>query len=263
MADYRYLQLERERGCVTLWLNRPERRNALNAALILELQHAIEQVGSQQDTRVLVLAGRGESFCAGADLDWMREQAQANYDDNLEDARRFGLLLRALVRCPRPTVARIQGAALGGALGLIAACDLALASHEALFGATETRLGLTPSTIAPYVCAAIGQRAALAWFLRGDRLSAAEAQRLGLVHEVTESASLDERLQSLLSALLLGAPGAQQHCKWLLGELRQLPLYSHEQLEESARSLASVRAGQEAGEGIAAFFARRKASWAP
>jgi methylglutaconyl-CoA hydratase len=99
--------------------------------------------------------------------------------------------------------------------------------------------------------------------LRGDRLSAAEAQRLGLVHEVTESASLDERLQSLLSALLLGAPGAQQHCKWLLGELRQLPLYSHEQLEESARSLASVRAGQEAGEGIAAFFARRKASWAP
>jgi methylglutaconyl-CoA hydratase len=156
----------------------------------------------------------------------------------------------------------VQGAALGGALGLVAACDLALASRDAVFGATETRLGLTPSTIAPYLCAAVGERAALGWFLRGERFGAEEAHRLGLVHELAAPEALEERLQSLLSGLLSGAPAAQQHCKWLMGELRQLPRYSQEQLEQSARSLASVRAGQEAREGIEAFFAHRRPFWA-
>jgi methylglutaconyl-CoA hydratase len=262
MTEYRYLQLERVDGCATLWLDRAERHNVLTAELIAELHHAIDAVASDAALRVLVLAGRGASFCAGGDLTWMRAQGAAPPEQNLEDARRLGFMLRALARCPKPTVARVHGAAIGGGLGLVAACDLAIASRSAVFGAPETRLGLSPSSIAPYVVAAIGERAARAWFLLGGRLDAADAQRLGLVQEVVEPEALEQRLQGLLSTLRLGAPGAQQHCKWLFGELRSLASGSLEQLEEGARSLASVRAGAEAREGIEAFFARRKPAWA-
>ena len=261
MNDFRYLQLERADGCVTVWLNRPERHNALNAEMIVELHRAMEEVGSDDAARVLVLAGRGESFCAGGDLEWMRARAAAPFEQNLEDARELGFMLRALARCPKPTVARVHGAAIGGGLGLVAACDLAIASRSAVFGAPETRLGLTPSSIAPYITAAIGERAARAWFLLGERLGAVEVQQLGLLQEVVEPEALEQRLQALLATLRLSAPGAQQHCKWLLAELRSLAPGSLEQLEEGARSLASVRAGAEAREGIEAFFARRKPSW--
>ncbi|HEY7930390.1 MAG TPA: enoyl-CoA hydratase-related protein [Steroidobacteraceae bacterium] len=262
MSEYRCLELEQSEGCVTLWLNRPERHNALDAELIAELHHAIDEVASRPTVRVLVLAGRGASFCAGGDLEWMRAQAAAPLDQNLQDARQLGFMLRSLANCPKPTVARVHGAAIGGGLGLVAACDLAIASSSAQFGAPETRLGLSPSSIAPYVSAAIGERAARAWFLLGERLQAEEVQRLGLVHEVVAPEGLEPALQSVLAALRLGAPQAQQHSKWLLGELRALPARSLEQIEECARSLASVRAGAEAREGMEAFFARRKPAWA-
>lgn len=262
MSEYQYLQLEYGEDCATLWLNRPERHNALNAAMIGELHHAIDEIGSQDRVRVLVLAGRGDSFCAGGDLEWMRAQAAASAERNLEDARELGYMLRSLADCPKPTVARVHGAAIGGGLGLVAACDLAIAARNASFGAPETRLGLTPSSIAPYLVAAIGERATRCWCLLGERLDAAQVQRLGLVHEVAEPEALDQQLQALLATLRLGAPEAQEHCKWLLAELRGLPSRSLEQLEECARSLASVRAGAEAREGIEAFFAHRKPAWA-
>ncbi|HEX4050273.1 MAG TPA: enoyl-CoA hydratase-related protein [Steroidobacteraceae bacterium] len=262
MSEYRYLQLEQADGCVTLWLNRPERHNALNAPLIAELHHAIDEVASREDVRVVVLSGRGASFCAGGDLEWMRAQAAAPIEQNLQDARHLGFMLRTLASCAKPTVACVHGAALGGGLGLVAACDLVIASASAQFGATETRLGLAPSSIAPYISAAIGERAARAWFLLGERFAAQQVQRLGLVHQVVEPESLETALQSLLATLRLGAPQAQQHSKWLMGELRGLPPRSVEQLEECARSLASVRAGAEAREGIEAFFERRKPAWA-
>ncbi len=148
---------------------------------------------------------------------------QRRSSQNLQDARQLGFMLRSLANCPKPTVARVHGAAIGGGLGLVAACDLAIASSSAQFGAPETRLGLSPSSIAPYVSAAIGERAARAWFLLGERLKAEEVQRLGLVHEVVEPEELESGLQRLLAALRLGAPQAQQHSKWLLGELRALP----------------------------------------
>jgi methylglutaconyl-CoA hydratase len=191
----------------------------------------------------------------------MRDKATAPFEQNLQDARQLGFMLRSLANCAKPTVARVQGAVLGGGLGLVAACDLVIASASAQFGATETRLGLAPSSIAPYISAAVGERAARAWFLLGERLGAQEAQRLGLVHEVVEPEALEAGLQRLLATLRLGAPQAQQHSKCLLGELRSLPSRSLEQLEECARSLASVRAGAEAREGIEAFFARRKPAW--
>jgi methylglutaconyl-CoA hydratase len=261
MSDYRYLEIEQADGCVTLWLNRPERHNALHAPLITELHHAIDEVSSRAEVRVVVLSGRGPSFCAGGDLEWMRDRAAAPPEQNLQDARQLGFMLRSLANCPKPTVARVHGAALGGGLGLVAACDLAIASASAVFGATETRLGLCPSSIAPYMTAAIGERAARAWFLLGARLGAQEVQRMGLVQQVAEPEALDETMRSLLDTLQLGAPQAQQHSKWLLGELRVLPSRSFEQLEECARSLASVRAGTEAREGIEAFFAHRKPAW--
>ena len=262
MSEYRYIELEQADGCVTLWLNRPERHNALNAALISELHHAIDEAASRVAVRAVVLAGRGASFCAGGDLEWMRANAAAPIEQNLQDARQLGFMLRTLANCPKPTIARVHGAALGGGLGLAAACDLVIASANAQFGATETRLGLAPSSIAPYISAAIGERAARAWFLLGERLTASTVQRLGLVHEVVDPEALDVALQRLLATLRLGAPQAQQHSKWLMAELRVLPPHSLEQLEECARSLASVRAGAEAREGIEAFFAHRKPAWA-
>ena len=265
MADYQFIQIEQGRLCSTVWLNRPERHNALHAGLILELQRAVDALSQDETVRAIVLAGRGDSFCAGGDLDWMRQLAAARFEDNVEDARRLAYTMRTLSLCPKPTLARVHGAALGGALGLIAACDIAIAGSAAVFGATETRLGLTPSTAAPYIVAAIGERAARRCFLTGERFDAAQAQRLGLVHEVADAAQLDQRVEAMLAALAQGGPQAQTHCKWLLNELRgrDPSVQSLEGLEESARSLATVRAGDEAREGIAAFFERRKPSWAP
>lgn len=260
MSNYQFIEIERQGDSATLWLNRPERHNALNAAMIAELHHGIEELAEDDAVRIVVLAGRGRSFCAGGDLEWMREQADAPFEENLRDARELGYMMRTLAICEKPTVARVHGAALGGGFGLVAACDIAIASRGALFGTTETRLGLTPSMICPYVIAAIGERAARRCFLTGERFDAAEAQRLGLVHELVDPEALDARLGALLQALREGAPQAQAHCKWLLGELRGRDP-SPDELEETARSLASIRAGAEAREGIAAFFGRRKPSW--
>lgn len=258
---YQCLQVERHETHATLWLNRPARHNALDGELVAELHRAVEALSEEEAVRAIVIAGRGASFCAGGDLQWMRQQAQGTYEQNLQDARALAFMLRALAQSHKPTIARVHGAALGGGFGLVAACDIAIASREASFGLTETRLGLTPSTIAPYVVAAIGDRAARRCLLTGERFDALEAQRLGLVHEVVDAGQLDERLAATLAAINLGGPQAQEHCKWLLGELRTGG-QSLEGLEETARSLASIRAGEEAREGIEAFFGHRKPSWA-
>lgn len=257
---YQCLQLERHENHATLWLNRPARHNALDGELVAELHHAIDALSQETAVRAIVIGGRGASFCAGGDLQWMRQQAQDTYEVNLQDARALAFTLRSLAQCKKPTIARVHGAALGGGFGLIAACDIAIASRDAVFGLTETRLGLTPSTIAPYVVAAIGDRAARRCLLTGERFDALEAQRLGLVHEVVSAEQLDERLGATLAAINLGGPLAQEHCKWLLGELREVGP-ALEWLEETARSLASIRAGEEAREGIAAFLEHRKPSW--
>jgi methylglutaconyl-CoA hydratase len=171
-------------------------------------------------------------------------------------------MLRSLAQSPKPTVARVQGVALGGGMGLVAACDIAVATRDASFGTTEVRLGLTPSTIAPYVIAAIGERAARHHFLAGDRFGADEALRIGLVHEAVAAEALDARLGELLETLRNAAPQAQAHCKRLLASLRGHDVFDPLVLEQTARSIAEIRAGEEAREGIAAFFAKRKPGWA-
>ena len=262
MPDYQSLQLESHAGCATVWLNRPERHNAFDQGLVDELTRCLMQLSQDSAVRVIVLAGRGRNFCAGADLTWMQQQARASFDANLEDARRLASMLRALAQAPQPTVARVQGVALGGGLGLIAACDIGIASRETSFGTTEVRLGLTPSTIAPYVIGAIGERAARRYFLTGERFDADEALRIGLIHEIADAAALDTRLEQLLQALRAAAPQAQAHCKRLLASLRGHDAFEPQVLEQTARSIAEVRAGEEAREGISAFFAKRKPGWA-
>lgn len=262
MPDYQSLQLEFHAGYATVWLNRPERHNAFDQGLVDELTRCLRLLSQDSAVRVIVLAGRGRNFCAGADLTWMQQQALASFDANLEDARRLASMLRALAQAPQPTVARVQGVALGGGLGLIAACDIAIASRETSFGTTEVRLGLTPSTIAPYVIGAIGERAARRYFLTGERFDTDEALRIGLIHEVADAGALDTRLEQLLQALRAAGPQAQAHCKRLLASLRGHDAFEPLVLEQTARSIAEVRAGEEAREGIAAFFAKRKPGWA-
>ena len=260
-SDYQFLQLEYRAGCATVWLNRPERHNAFHQGLLAELPRCLALLSQQESVRAIVLAGRGRSFCAGADLEWMQQQAVADYDANLEDARRLAWMLRTLAQSPKPTIARVHGVALGGGMGLVAACDIAIASSSASFGTTEVRVGLTPSTIAPYVLAAIGERAARRYFLSGERFDASEALRIGLIHEMVAPDELDGRLGGLVDALRSAGPVAQAHCKRLLASLRGHDALDPVVLEQTARSIAEVRAGDEAREGIAAFFAKRKPSW--
>src|ERR1700722_14280091 len=183
MDTYQSLQLEHAGALSTVWLNRPERHNAFDQSMIAQLQHCLEQLAQQPQVRAVVVAGRGPSFCAGADLAWMQRQADAAYEDNLADARSLARLLRTLALMPQPTVARVQGVALGGGLGLIAACDMAIATSDASFGTTEGRFGPTPSTIAPYLIEAIGARAARRYFQTGERFDAPQAWRPGRIQE--------------------------------------------------------------------------------
>jgi methylglutaconyl-CoA hydratase len=261
MADYQFLQLEYRAGCAIVWLNRPQCHNAFHEGLITELSRSLALLSQDAAVRSIVLAGRGRNFCAGADLQWMQQQARAGYDANLEDARRLAWMLRTLAQSPKTTIARVHGVALGGGMGLVAACDIAIATREASFGTTEVRLGLTPSTIAPYVIAAIGERAARRYFLIGERFDANEALRIGLIHETVDADALDARLEGLLEALRSAGPQAQAHCKRLLVSLRGHDAFDPQVAEQTARSIAEVRAGEEAREGIAAFFEKRKPSW--
>jgi methylglutaconyl-CoA hydratase len=262
MSDDEFLQLEYRAGCAIVWLNRPERHNAFHQGLLSALSRLLTQLSQNAAVRAIVLAGRGPNFCAGADLTWMQQQARADYDTNLEDARRLAWMLRTLAQIPKPTIARVQGVALGGGLGLVAACDIAIATRDSSFATSEVRLGLTPSTIAPYVIAAIGERAARRYFLTGERFDANEALRIGLIHEAVDADALDARLEQLLAALHSAGPQAQAHCKRLLASLRGHDAFDPQVAEQTARSIAEVRAGAEAREGMAAFFAKRKPSWA-
>jgi methylglutaconyl-CoA hydratase len=254
------VKIERQGAVATLWLDRPRQRNAFDELLIDSLTVALRQLDADDSARVVVLAGRGPAFCAGADLDWMRRMAAQDEAANLADAARLAALLQALAGLTKPTVARVQGAALGGGTGLVAACDIAVAATDAVFGTTEVRLGLIPATISPYVLAAIGPRAARRYFLSGERIDADTALRLGLVHETCEAAALDERIAAIAAALLAGAPGAQRAAKRLVADHACRPIDAA-LVEDSSQRIAAARATEEAREGIAAFFAHRKPRW--
>jgi methylglutaconyl-CoA hydratase len=249
-------------GVRTLWLNRPDLHNAFDEALIASLTAAVEQASKDPAVRVLVLAGRGRSFCAGGDLNWMLRAAKHTAAQNLADARLLAKLFATVSDCPKPVVARVHGNALAGGTGLVAACDLVVADTTARFGTTEVRIGLVPGTIAPYLVRAIGARAASRYFLTGERFNAVEAHRLGLVHELCAPEELDVVVGKQLAALQAGGPESLREAKALLRHVTGRAIDA-ELLEETAAWIARVRGTPEAQEGLTAFLAKRPPAWLP
>ena len=250
-----------ERGVATVTMNRPDKHNAFNEALIADLTEAFGRLARNPFVRVMVLTGAGKSFSAGADLNWMQEMANYSMDANLADATRLADMLHTLDTLPQPTVAKINGAAIGGAVGLIGACDIAVAADDARFGITEVRLGLIPSVIAPYVLRAIGPRQARRFALTGERFDAADAQRLGLVHEVVKQKALDATVDKVIEILLAGAPGAQAEVKALFRDIWELERTGTVVRADTAQRIATRRVSEEAKKGMTAFFEKRRPDW--
>ena len=248
------------RGVATLTLNRPAVHNAFNAELVGALYEAFEQVATQ-GARVLILSGSGHSFSAGADLNWMRNMAQASESENRDDARRLAAMLRRLDQLPCATIARVNGHAFGGGIGLIACCDLAVALEHARFGLTEVRLGLVPATIAPFVVPRIGVNHARRYMLTGERVDAATAQKIGLITEIVPQGQLDGHINDLIELLLAGGPKAQSQVKSLIRLVSQAPAESEELDRRTAEIIAALRVSREGQEGLSAFLEKRQPNW--
>ena len=249
-------------GAVTVIMNRPERKNAFNADLISALSEAFETIRGDEGVRVVFLRGEGGMFCAGADLDWMREAADWTEADNREDAYAMAQMLKALWDLPALTVALVEGGAFGGGVGLAAACDLAVCVQDAKFSFSEVRLGLIPATISPYVVAAIGPRAARRLFATGQVFDAEDALRIGLVSEVVaDKAALATAKARIAREIIACAPGAVADAKQLVSDVAGKPI-EHGLMRETAKRIAQTRVGDEGQEGVRAFLERRKPSWA-
>lgn len=247
------------RGVVRLTLNAPSTRNALSAEMMDALTETAARLSAGSDARIVVLAGAGETFCAGGDLNWMRAQANATNEERRQEARRLADMLGALNRLPQAVIARVQGGAFGGGVGLMSVCDVVLVADNARFGLTETRLGLIPATIGPYVVARIGVGAARRTMLSGERFGAEEAVRLGLAAKAVAANDLDAAIEQEVEAHLKAAPGAIAAAKAMIHDLAGG--IDERDVERSVDRLTERWSSEEAGEGIAAFFDRRKPGW--
>jgi len=254
------LEIELNGPVATIWMNRPDLHNAFDETLIAELTAACVALDQDDDVRVVVLAGRGKSFSAGADLNWMKRAANNGLDDNLNDARALAKMLRTLAELKKPTIARVQGAALGGGMGLAAACDIAVASSKAIFATSEVKFGIIPSAISPYVLRAIGARQATRYFQSAERIDAFRARELGLVHEAVSPEDLDAKIQEIVATLLQGGPLAQAAAKDLIRAVDSRPINDN-LVEDTAHRIAHLRATPEAREGISAFLDKRSPNW--
>jgi methylglutaconyl-CoA hydratase len=261
MGAFATLQIEhRARGVAHVTMSRPEVFNAFDETMIGELDAAFAQLAQDADVRLIVLAGAGKHFSAGADLQWMQRASHASPEWNLEDARRFARMLSGIAGCPKPTVARIQGAALGGGVGLICACDVAIAAHSASFAVSEARFGILPAVIGPYLVNAVGPRQALRLALTTARIGAMEAVNLGLLHQTVPDDELDRAIDTVSVDLLAGGPNAQREIKQLVARLTVGPV-SAETRELTAHTIGRVRGTEEAREGFAAFLDKRAPRW--
>ncbi|WP_010141413.1 crotonase/enoyl-CoA hydratase family protein [Oceanicola sp. S124] len=258
--SYQTIRIEREaRGVAWLWLARPEKHNAMSAEMIVELTQAAEELGGDEGIRAVVLAAEGETFCAGGDLGWMRDQMEADAPTRRREARALAGMLGALDALPKPLIGRVQGNCFGGGVGLVACCDQAFAATPVQMALTETRLGLIPATIGPYVVARTGPAGARRIFFQGARFGTDEALRLDLLAGVVAPADLDAAIESALAPILQTAPGAVARAKVLARRLGNPP--SAADIDHSIDELVACWEGREAREGIAAFFDRRKPHW--
>ena len=249
-------------GVAQVTMARPQVFNAFDELMIAELDQAFAQLVADDSVRVIVLAGEGKHFSAGADLQWMKRASEATREWNLEDSRRFAGVYQRIEACPKPTVARIQGAALGGGVGLACACDIAIAADNASFSVSEAKFGILPSVIGPYVTNAVGKRQAKRLALTTTRIGAAEALAIGLVQELTTLEGLDAAVDKTVGELLVGGPNAQREIKQLFAQLHVGPI-TDEVVELTAQTISRVRGTDEAKEGFAAFLAKRPAAWIP
>ncbi|MFQ6370265.1 enoyl-CoA hydratase-related protein [Shewanella sp. YIC-542] len=257
--DYQYLTVTTDtRGVSSLVMNRPQLANAFDEVMIAELIHALESLGRDPACRVLLLKASGKHFSAGADLNWMRKQAAMNVDDNLRDAAELARLMATLDKFPKPSLALVQGAAFGGALGLVCCCDIAMATPNASFCLSEVKIGLIPAVISPYVRRAMGERQARRYMLTAERFDAHTAKALQVVHEVTDN--LDAAAAPLVDALLANSPQALGCCKQLLGEIRH-GLTDEGTQTLTSRAIARIRVSEEGQEGLNAFFEKRQPGW--
>jgi methylglutaconyl-CoA hydratase len=258
--NYQTLELTTTGPVATVTLNRPEVFNAFNEVAIAELADCVRVLGDLDELRVIVLAARGKCFSAGADLEWMRRMAELSYQANFDDAYRLAAMLRTIYSCPKPVIARVQGDAFGGGVGLISASDIAVAVESASFSLSEVKLGLIPATISPYVIRAIGARAARRYFVTAERFAAVEAHRIGLVHIVVAADQLDPTIQSMVAAISQNGPQAVTKTKQLIHDIDGRS-FSEEVLRDTAERIAEIRASEEAREGIRAFLEKRSPAW--
>lgn len=247
-------------GVATVTINRPDVMNAFDEAVIAELTTAFEFLRGNAAVRAILLRGEGKAFCAGADADWMRRAAEHDHDANIADAMNLARMLRAVRLCPKPTIAIVHGPTYGGGVGLVAACDIAIATTKARFCLSEVRLGLIPATIAPHVIDAIGERACRRYFLTAEVFDATRAAELGLVSEVTEPEAVNEIVNTLVARLLEGGPAAHTASKELLEAIAGEP-FDEDLLMLTAERIAAARASAEGREGIAAFLEKRQPRW--
>jgi methylglutaconyl-CoA hydratase len=261
MTDSAPLSVTKTDGIARLTVDRPEVHNAFDDTLIAEMTAALKDLESDDEVRVVVLASNGKHFSAGADLNWMQRMATYDWDANFADSQALGDLMHTLNTLDRPTVARVQGAATGGGVGLVACCDIALASERAVFALTEVKLGLIPAVIAPYVVNALGEREARRYAITGERFDAATAKALGLVQEIVPEDRLDTRLDEILAGLRGNGPVAMREAKRLVRDVSRVPI-TDELRRDTARRIADRRASDEGQDGIAAFLNKRKPGWA-
>jgi len=246
----------------TVTLNRAEVRNAFNEEVIAEMTQAFVELGLRDELRCVVLAAQGPAFCAGADLNWMRSMADYTYKQNLEDAGRLATMLQTVYECPKPVIARVQGDVYAGGMGLVAACDMAVSVDTAGYCLSEVKLGLIPATISPYVIRAMGERAAHRYFLTAERFDAAEALRIGFVHEVVAAEALDAKVAELVKTLVNAGPEAVKLCKKLVRDVAGQAI-THELTQMTVQAIADVRVSPEGREGVQSFLQKRKPDWLP
>lgn len=256
---YETIKVERSAKAGRIWLNRPQVHNAFNSRMVGELRTALRSLAADDAVRVVVLSGTGTSFCAGADLNWMREIIRFSYEQNLAESLELAEWLHELSALPKPTVARVNGAAIGGGAGFVSACDIVVASTEARFGLSEVKIGLVPACIAPYVLRRTGEGRARQYFLTGERFDARRALEIGLVNIAVEPAELDRKVDEVVSSLVSSGPEALAKAKELLTRVPGLSL--EEAKRYTAEMIASLRTSAEGQEGMAAFLEKRKPKW--
>jgi methylglutaconyl-CoA hydratase len=260
MIELKTIHRPQEVEIFRIALNRPEVHNAFNSTMINELNDVFTEIRDDSTIRIIILTGTGKSFCAGADLKWMKEIIHYSFEQNLEESRALADLLQNIFSQPKPTIAQVNGTAIGGGNGLLSACDIALASDKAVFGLSEVKIGLVPAAISPYVIRKIGESKAMEYFLTGKRITASKAVEIGLVNDVFPKDELDEEVNKLAQLLLTSGPEAIAHCKELVFNVPGMSL--NEAKEYTAKMIANLRISKEGQEGMTAFFEKRKPEWA-